>query len=181
MVPSTFMVVDRFPLSANGKVDRKALPAPARIRPQLGTPYVGPRTELERVIAEKWRRILGLDRIGVHDRFFELGGTSLQGARFVNEMQTELGETVYAVTLFGAPSVAEYAALLKRQFPAAVARLRQDRADDPPPSLAPPQAGSADTVTSDTPPVGLRSSQGRHASLASQRGRRLAARSTDQR
>ena len=179
MVPTIFMTVERFPLSANGKVDRKALPAPTRIRPQLGTPYVAPRTEFERVIAEMWRRILGLDRIGIHDRFFELGGTSLQGARFVNQMQTELGETIFAVTLFGAPSVAEYAALLERQFPAAVARLLQGKAEDTRSAVSPPQAGSADEATSDAPRNEPRSPQGRHASLASQRDRRLAARSPD--
>jgi hypothetical protein len=84
---------------------------------------VGPRTPLQRHVAERWCRILDLDRVGLHDRFFELGGTSLDAARFVNQVQTELGETIFVVTLFGAPSVAEYAALLERQFPAAVARL----------------------------------------------------------
>ena len=61
--------------------------------------------------------------MGVHDRFFELGGTSLQAARFVNEMQAELGESIFVVTLFAAPSVAEYAAFLQAQYPVAVARL----------------------------------------------------------
>jgi amino acid adenylation domain-containing protein len=123
MVPTTFVAIERFPLTPNGKVDRKALPAPARGRPDLGTPYAAPRSDLERLIADKWRRILDLETVGVHDRFFELGGTSLQAARFINEMQTDLRESIFVVTLFGAPSVAEYAALLQEQYPAAVARL----------------------------------------------------------
>jgi hypothetical protein len=73
--------------------------------------------------ATKWRRILDLDRVGVHDRFLELGGTSLQAARFVNEMQAELGESIFVVTLFNAPTVAEYAVLLETQYPAAVSRV----------------------------------------------------------
>ena len=86
-------------------------------------PFVAPRTQLESLVAEKWRQLLDIDRVGVHDRFFELGGTSLQAARFVNEMQAELDESIFVVTLFAAPSVAEYAAFLEAQYPAAVARL----------------------------------------------------------
>ena len=123
MVPTTFVVLDRFPMTSSGKVDRKALPPPGRTRPELGTPFVPPRTPLERHIAEAWQRVLDVETVGVHDRFFELGGTSLQAARFVNEMQTDLGETIFAVTLFGAPSVAEYVAFLQADYPAAVARL----------------------------------------------------------
>jgi amino acid adenylation domain-containing protein len=123
MVPTTFVAIERFPLSPNGKVDRKALPEPPRIRPELGTPYAAPRSKLERLVADKWRQILDLDSVGVHDRFFELGGTSLQAARFVNELQTELNESIFIVTVFAAPSVAEYATFLREQYPAAVARL----------------------------------------------------------
>jgi amino acid adenylation domain-containing protein len=123
MVPTTFVVLDQFPLSPNGKVDRKALPAPPRVRPDVDTPYVAPRSGLERLVAGKWREILEIDRVGVHDRFFELGGTSLQAARFVNEMQAELRESIFVVSLFTAPSVAEFAAFLREQYPAAVARL----------------------------------------------------------
>jgi amino acid adenylation domain-containing protein len=123
MVPTTFVAIEHFPLSPNGKVDRKALPAPPRIRPELGTPFAAPRSALERLVATRWQHVLELDSVGVDDRFFELGGTSLQAARFVNEMQTELRESIFVVSLFAAPSVAEYAAFLQDQYPAAVARL----------------------------------------------------------
>jgi amino acid adenylation domain-containing protein len=122
MIPTTFIPVERFTLTANGKIDRKALPAPTRLRPQMDAPYVPPRSELERLVADKWRAILDLDQVGIHDRFFELGGTSLQAARFVNQVQAELDESIFVVTLFSAPSVAEYAAFLEREYPAAVAR-----------------------------------------------------------
>jgi amino acid adenylation domain-containing protein len=126
MVPTTFVAIERFPLSPNGKVDRKALPEPPVARPEVGMPYAPPRSGLERMLADKWKRILGVDPVGVHDRFFELGGTSLQAARFVNELQTELGEQIFVVTLFAAPSIAEYAALLQREYPAAVGRVAGD-------------------------------------------------------
>jgi len=75
------------------------------------------------LIADLWQGVLDIERVGVDDRFFELGGTSLQAARFVNEMQTRLGESIFVVSLFGAPSVANYGAFLQEQYPAAVARL----------------------------------------------------------
>jgi amino acid adenylation domain-containing protein len=191
MVPTTFIAVERFPLNPNGKVDRKALPPPVRLRPRLQTPYAPPRTGLQRLIAEAWRRILDLDRVGIHDRFFELGGTSLQAARFVNEMQLALGESIFVVTLFGAPSVAEYAAFLEQQFPAAVARLlgvsgpaEAMARSAPPPDASrarprspstPSHRASADEGT-DAVPGGQAAPRGRHGQLALQRERRLAAR-----
>jgi amino acid adenylation domain-containing protein len=123
MVPTTIIPLERFPLNPNGKVDRKELPAPIRVRPELDSPFTPARTALERNLAERWRVLLDLDRVGTHDRFFELGGTSLGAARFVNQLQTEMGESILVITLFGAPTVAEYAALLERQFPAGVRRL----------------------------------------------------------
>ena len=123
MVPTVFIAIEAFPQTPSGKVDRKALPAPVRVRPQLSEAFVAPRTQVESLVADKWRQLLDIDRVGVHDRFFELGGTSLQAARFINEMQEELDESIFVVTLFAAPSVAEYAAFLQAQYPAAVARL----------------------------------------------------------
>ena len=158
MVPTTFVAIEQFPLSPNGKVDRKALPAPPRIRPELGTPYAPPRSALERLVADAWRRILELDSVGVNDRFFELGGTSLQAARFVNEMQTELGESIFVVSLFAAPSVAEYAAFLQDQYPAAVARLVG--ADQPVPiravASAPVSEADVERLRAAVPTVGAR-------------------------
>jgi len=116
MVPATFVMLDEMPLSPNGKVDRKALPQPAGERPQLGHAYVAPRDELECYLADVWCEILGLNRVGIHDRFFELGGSSLQAARFINRLQRKLGENIYIVSIFEAPTVAEYAAFLRRDY-----------------------------------------------------------------
>ena len=80
MVPTIFIAIEQFPQTPSGKVDRKALPAPVRVRPQLSEAFVAPRTQVESLVAEKWRQLLDIDRVGIHDRFFELGGTSLQAA-----------------------------------------------------------------------------------------------------
>src|SRR5205823_6921985 len=81
MVPAAFVLLERLPLTANGKIDRGALPAPDQPRPDLGTSYVAPRTVLEQQLAAIWGDVLGLERIGIHDNFFELGGHSLLAMR----------------------------------------------------------------------------------------------------
>ncbi|MEV7094866.1 non-ribosomal peptide synthase/polyketide synthase [Amycolatopsis sp. NPDC051045] len=81
MVPSAFVTLDALPLSANGKVDRRALPAPAA-EPAAG--YVPPRTEAERVLAEVWADVLGVPGVGVEDNFFELGGDSILSIQVVS-------------------------------------------------------------------------------------------------
>jgi len=75
MVPSAYVVLDAMPLTPNGKVDRKALPVPVLVRGNAD--YVAPRDELEEALAHHWADALKLDRIGIHDSFFELGGNSL--------------------------------------------------------------------------------------------------------
>ncbi|HEY2738508.1 MAG TPA: amino acid adenylation domain-containing protein, partial [Thermoanaerobaculia bacterium] len=77
MVPSAFVILPRLPLAPNGKIDRNALPDPDAGRPDLGVEYAAPRTALERSLAEIWREALGIDRVGVADNFFDLGGHSL--------------------------------------------------------------------------------------------------------
>src|SRR5262249_4303705 len=86
MVPAHLIFLEALPLSPNGKIDRKALPAPDRRRPELGQAYRAPGTELERFLADLWRDILHLDRVGIHDQFFELGGDSLLGAALINRI-----------------------------------------------------------------------------------------------
>ncbi|MFV2099440.1 hypothetical protein ACFHW1_28905, partial [Micromonospora sp. LOL_014] len=73
MVPRHFVVLDRLPLTAQGKVDRRALPEPEAVRPELSQEYVAPDGPAERVLAAVWGRVLGLDRVGRHDNFFDLG------------------------------------------------------------------------------------------------------------
>jgi len=77
MVPSAFVTLDTLPLTPTGKVDRRALPAPDRARPELEAVYVAPRTRQEEILADIWAQVLGVERVGVHDTFFELGGDSI--------------------------------------------------------------------------------------------------------
>jgi amino acid adenylation domain-containing protein len=116
MIPSAFIFLESMPLSPNGKIDRRALPDPGVERPALSQGYAPPGDALESYLAGMWQDILGLDRVGIHDRFFELGGTSLQAARFINRLQKELGENIYIVSIFEAPTVSAYASFLRRDY-----------------------------------------------------------------
>ncbi|MGH3768373.1 MAG: amino acid adenylation domain-containing protein, partial [Pseudonocardiaceae bacterium] len=83
MVPAMFVALDELPLNANGKLDRKALPAPDKcVEPVVG--YVPPQTEIERLLTEIWAQVLGVDRVGVEDNFFELGGDSILSIQVVS-------------------------------------------------------------------------------------------------
>jgi len=136
MVPAAFVLLERIPLTGNGKVDRRALPLPNTTRPELKSAFVTPTTPMERLIADRWSEILGIEQVGVNDNFFELGGDSIKGAIFVNWLQQELHSVVYVVALFEAPTVAELAAYLGRHYPEAAAALdgRQELVDSATPS-----------------------------------------------
>ncbi|MYS53148.1 hypothetical protein GTW46_24285, partial [Streptomyces sp. SID6013] len=81
MVPAAVVVLDALPLSVNGKVDRRALPAPAWEAADEG--FVAPRNEVERRLAEVWCQVLGLERVGVHDDYLALGGDSILSIQVV--------------------------------------------------------------------------------------------------
>jgi len=83
MVPAAFVVLDALPLTANRKVDRDALPPPEKVRPELDTPYEAPRNPVESTLAEIWSRVLGIDRAGISDDFFALGGDSILSLQIV--------------------------------------------------------------------------------------------------
>jgi len=136
MVPSAFITLDRLPLTSNGKIDRAALPAPGIRRRRVEAPYVAPRDELERYLARTWEEILGLDQVGIHDRFFDLGGTSLQAAQFVNRLQQRLDRPIFEITIFTAPTVASYARFLVDQYGDAVATTFATRVQAAPPTDA---------------------------------------------
>jgi len=131
MNPGKFIFHDGFSLTSSGKVDRQSLLAFGRARPQLDTAYVAPRDDLERFVAELWAEILGLDSIGANDRFFDLGGDSLQAADFINRLQSEFGEFIYVITVFQSPTVAQYAAFLNRDYGAAISRRFGQPGTDP--------------------------------------------------
>jgi acyl carrier protein len=112
MIPSSFVVLDAMPLTPTGKVDRSALPAPSRTRPELNTIFVAPRTLFEKELAQVWAEILTLDQVGIHDNFFDLGGHSVAATRVVSRVIRTFQVEVPLQALFAAPTVAEMAAVV---------------------------------------------------------------------
>ncbi|HEX2095543.1 MAG TPA: phosphopantetheine-binding protein, partial [Longimicrobiaceae bacterium] len=112
MLPSAYMVLESFPVTPNGKVDRQALPAPdtggARDRA-----YVAPRSALEEALAGMWQEVLGVERVGVHDNFFDLGGHSLLATQLVARIRV-LRVEVPVRQLFQTPTVAGLAESITR-------------------------------------------------------------------
>jgi len=108
MVPSAFLLLDRLPLTANGKIDRRALPRLERSA--LDESYVAPRTRVEKVLAEIWTEILGVDCIGVHDNFFELGGDSILSIQ-VASRATRMGFNLSTRQLFEHQTIAGLATM----------------------------------------------------------------------
>ncbi|HSF31102.1 MAG TPA: amino acid adenylation domain-containing protein [Candidatus Tectomicrobia bacterium] len=113
MVPGAFVVLDELPLTPNGKLDRKVLPAPDRIRAGVEGVFVAPRNALERSIAAIWQEVLGLDRVGVHDNFFDLGGHSLLMIRVHTKLRARLSMEHSMTDLFRFPTVSALAKSLE--------------------------------------------------------------------
>ena len=109
MVPAHFEVLDGFPLTANGKVDRAALPAPAAARRDSVAVFAPPEDETEEVLAAIWRDVLGVDRVGRHDNFFDLGGHSLLLTQVRALLAERTGRDVTMVQLFQRPTIAALA------------------------------------------------------------------------
>jgi amino acid adenylation domain-containing protein len=126
MIPSAFIFLDKLPLTRTGKLDRQALPSPDGTRPRLAEEYVAPRTKLELLLAETWQEMLGVQRIGLHDNFFDLGGDSMRAALLINKLQEQLGDYIYVVALFEAPTIASLAAYLKKNYFDAVSKVLGD-------------------------------------------------------
>ncbi len=105
MVPSAFVFLASFPLTPNGKVDRKALPAPQPSDFDAGAAYVAPRTSIERKLVSVWEQVLEMAPIGVQTSFFELGGRSLVAARLFMRISREFGRDLPLALLFQAPTI----------------------------------------------------------------------------
>ncbi|MGK5520022.1 amino acid adenylation domain-containing protein [Micromonospora sp. URMC 107] len=119
MVPSTVISLDALPLTANGKLDRAALPTPDGPRPGADRRYLPPATDTERTIAGIWAELLGVERIGRDDNFFTLGGHSMLAIRGVLRVRRALDVELTVGQLFTAPTVAELAALVDAARPGA--------------------------------------------------------------
>lgn len=112
MVPSAFVFLDRLPLSPNGKIDRKALPAPAADRGGIESTYRAPRTPTEDRLTAIWSEVLGISSVGVDDNFFDLGGHSLLAMRIVSRIRQTWGMEFPLRAIFETPCIATLAETL---------------------------------------------------------------------
>jgi thioesterase domain-containing protein/acyl carrier protein len=117
MVPTTYVVLDAFPLNPNGKVDKHALPAPSHDQRASRNAAVAPRNRMERDLTTIWSEVLELPEVGVHDNFFDLGGHSLIGIQLLARIEERYGAKLPLKTLFRFPTVAELAAALGSDSP----------------------------------------------------------------
>ncbi|MEQ8386233.1 MAG: phosphopantetheine-binding protein, partial [Coleofasciculus sp. A1-SPW-01] len=115
MVPSAFVQLDAFPLTPNGKVDRRALPKPEQTRLELTETFVSPRDDVEIKLTQIWQNVLGVQPISIRDNFFELGGHSLLAVQLVNQIKKIIGTDIPLVTLFQLATIEEIANSLRSQ------------------------------------------------------------------
>lgn len=128
LVPSVFETLDALPLNANGKVARRELPAPRSLRPALDDEFSPPGSALERAIAAIWAETLGTDRVGIHDSFFDLGGTSLSLMSVHELLRDRLGADPPVAKLFQYPTVHALARYLSECEQGVSAQVERGRA-----------------------------------------------------
>ena len=115
MVPSQIVFLGSIPLTQNGKVDRKALPAPSHANVSVAQEFVAPRSETEELLAAIWIELLKVERIGIHDDFFDLGAHSLMAMRAVSKIRDVFGVDLPLATLLEAPTIAALAKILRKK------------------------------------------------------------------
>jgi len=113
MIPSSYVWLDALPLNPNKKVDRRALADPDNSRPELDTPFIAARNPLEEQLVQIWADILGIDQVGIHDNFFDLGGHSLTATQVVSRVIKSFQLELPLKALFESPTVADMAKIIK--------------------------------------------------------------------
>jgi amino acid adenylation domain-containing protein/non-ribosomal peptide synthase protein (TIGR01720 family) len=126
MVPSAFVLLDAFPLTPNGKIDRKALPDPAQHRLDLQREYVAPKTPTEEILAQIFAEILKIPKVGSNDHFFELGGHSLLATQLTSRIRDALGVDIPLKILFENPVVHDLGRAIDQL------KLKQEGMEEPP-------------------------------------------------
>ena len=130
MLPAAYVRLDALPLTANGKLDRKALPAPDGAA-YAARGYEAPASEIETRLARIWAEVLGLERVGRHDNFFELGGHSLLAVRVISRLRQALGVEVALAELFARPVLAEFAKAVREGARSTLPPIMAARRDEP--------------------------------------------------
>jgi hypothetical protein len=138
MIPAYFITLEKFPLTVTGKIDRKKLPLPPGNRPSLGNSYAPPDTVMAREIVVVWQDILKLEKVGIHDNFFDLGGNSLDIIRLKSRLQELLKREIQIMTFFQYPTIHTFTrhitqshlttAVPKEEKPDFTRRLQQGKA-----------------------------------------------------
>jgi amino acid adenylation domain-containing protein len=120
MVPSVFVPLNALPLTPNGKVDRQALPAPKRMRPDQNETFAAPRNPTEERLAGIWATLLGLEHVGIHDNFFDLGGNSLFAIRLFAEIEKEFKKRLPLSCLFEDGTIQRLARIINQPIQASL-------------------------------------------------------------
>ncbi|MCU0532553.1 MAG: amino acid adenylation domain-containing protein [Hydrococcus sp. Prado102] len=117
LVPSNFVTIDAIPLSSNGKIDRRSLPIPDNLRPELEVDYVRPQTEVQQAIADVWQKVLALEKVGIHDNFFEIGGHSLLLIQVNSKLRQLFNTDLSIVEMFRYPTISSLSEYLNKNAP----------------------------------------------------------------
>ncbi|MBB6109293.1 amino acid adenylation domain-containing protein [Mucilaginibacter lappiensis] len=125
MLPSAYVWLNELPKTTSGKVDRKALPKPNLQRPDLSTLYKAPSTSIEKNITSVWTNLLQLDKIGLDDNFFQIGGNSLLALKTIAELKQQYNYTIAVTKLYQYPTVAGLASLLSGTNKTALLPIRK--------------------------------------------------------
>ncbi len=116
MVPSVFVLLKEFPLTPNGKLDRRGLPAPEQVRPEFAGVFVAPRSSVEEKLVKIWAELLKIERVGIHDNFFDLGGHSLLVTQVVSRLRDVFEIELPVSDFFEAPTIAELAVIITQRL-----------------------------------------------------------------
>ena len=115
MVPSSLTLLTSLPQTANGKIDRRALPVPNQVRRDAAEAFVAAASDIEKQLVTMWLHLLPVERVGINDNFFDIGGHSLLAARLSIQIEEEFGTNLPLTTLYQQPTIAELAKTLSRQ------------------------------------------------------------------
>jgi amino acid adenylation domain-containing protein len=156
MIPATFVWLAVMPLTPNGKIDSRSLPAPDLARPDLEEPFVAPRTPIEQQVAAIWCRLLDLEEVGLHDNFFELGGHSLLAVQLMSRLHAATHVEISLLSFFETPTVLGIASLITaarrtEQSPPAPAIVPMPRECPLPASVSQEQLWTVHQVLPDVP------------------------------
>jgi amino acid adenylation domain-containing protein len=115
MIPTYIVQIDEIPLTSHGKLNKRLLPEPEGHRQKLKTTYITPETEIAKHIAHTWKKVLSIDRVGIHDNFFELGGNSLKIIQVNSQLNESLGREIPIIDMYKYPTIHTFSQYLEQE------------------------------------------------------------------